>query len=69
MQNFKCFVSLPLGRFRGFFFFSFICLTSCHDLHQKLYETFHGSKHGVTKDSAAIKDSILKATTDSSLKK
>ena len=69
MQNFKSFVSLPLGRFRGFFFFSFLLLVSCHDLHQKLYETFHGKKHAVTKDSTVIKDSILKATTDSSLKK
>ena len=69
MQNFKCFVSLPLGRFRGFLFLWFVLFVSCHDLHQKLYDTFHGSKHTVTKDSAAIKDSILKATTDSSLKK
>ena len=43
-----------------------ICLTGCHDLHQKLYETFHGKNHTVTKDSAAKKDSILKAVTDSS---
>ena len=40
---------------------------SCHDLHQKLYETFHGTNHTVIKDSAAIKDSTLKAATDSSL--
>lgn len=46
-----------------------ICFMSCHDLHQKLYDTFHGKKEHVAKDSAAKKDSILKATTDSSLKK
>ena len=46
-----------------------ICLMSCHDLHQKLYDTFHGNKHTVTKDSAAKKDSILKAVTDSSSKR
>ena len=51
MRNFTAFVSLPLGRFRGCFLFSFLFLTSCHDLHQKFYDTFHGKK--AAKDSAA----------------
>lgn len=46
-----------------------MCLMSCHDLHQKMYETFHGKNHTVAKDSTAKKDSILKAITDSSFQK
>ena len=46
-----------------------ICFMSCHDLHQKLYDTFHGKKESISKDSTAKKDSILKATMDSSLRK
>ncbi|MDB5200519.1 MAG: hypothetical protein JWO92_2482 [Chitinophagaceae bacterium] len=46
-----------------------ICLVSCHDLHQKLYDTFHGKKESVAKDSTLKKDSILIDTTVSSSKK
>ncbi len=28
-----------------------IGFTSCHDLHQKMYNTFHGKKDSVAKDS------------------
>ena len=62
MQNFKCFVSLPLGRFRGFLFLSFICFSSCNDLHQKLYDTFHGKKEITKKDSVAKKDTVVSST-------
>ena len=40
--------------------FGFVGLVSCHDLHQKLYETFHRKNHAVAKDSTAKKDSTLK---------
>jgi hypothetical protein len=39
-----------------------ICLMSCHDLHQKLYDTFHNKKASITKDSVARKDSISSST-------
>ena len=68
MQNFKCFASLPLGRFRGFLFLSFICFSSCNDLHQKLYDTLHGKKE-ITKKDSVVKDSIIKVAIDSSFKK
>lgn len=35
--------------------FGFVCLTSCHDLHQKLYDTFHDKKD-TTKDSDDYKN-------------
>jgi hypothetical protein len=31
--------------------FGLVCLVSCHDLHQKMYDTFHGKKDSVAKDS------------------
>ncbi len=49
--------------------FGIFCLVSCHDLHQKIYETFHGTKHAFAKDSVPQKDSILRAINDSSLEK
>ena len=62
MQNFKCFASLLLGRFRGFLFLSFICFSSCNDLHQKLYDTFNGKKEIAKKDSVAKKDTVVYST-------
>ena len=60
MRNLKCFVSLPSGRFRGCLFLSFLFLASCHDLHQKMYDTLQGKK--VAKDSSTKKDSITSST-------
>jgi hypothetical protein len=34
-----------------FFAITLIFFFSCHDLHQKLYDTFHGKKKHVLKDS------------------
>ena len=62
MKNIFTKVSLPLGRFRGFLFLSFICFSSCNDLHQKLYDTFHGKKEITKKDSVAKKDSVNAST-------
>ena len=62
MKNIFTKVSLPLGRFRGFLFLSFICFSSCNDLHQKLYDTFHGKKEIAKKDSVAKKDTVVYST-------
>lgn len=56
MQNFRTFVSNPLARFRVFLFFSFLGLMSCHDLHQKVYNTVHDNKDSAVKDS--VKNNI-----------
>ena len=62
MKNIFTKASLPLGRFRGFLFLSFICFSSCNDLHQKLYDTFHGKKEIAKKDSVAKKDTVVYST-------
>ena len=62
MKNIFTKVSLPLGRFRGFLFLSLICFSSCNDLHQKLYDTFHGKKEITKKDSVAKKDTVTAST-------
>ena len=40
--------------------FGIFCLMSCHDLHQKLYDTFHGKKE--VKDSLVKKDPVSSST-------
>ena len=45
-----------------FFAIAFICFSSCNDLHQKLYDTFHGKKEITKKDSVAKKDTVVSST-------